>query len=44
MKKFLQAIFCHRTIDVRDAETGRKEKATYRMILGLNFKTTYKPA
>lgn len=43
MKKLFQSIFCHRTIDVTDAKTGQKEKATYLMLLGLPINITYKP-
>lgn len=42
MKKLLLAIFCHRTIEVRDALTYRRESATYYMIFGFNFKITYR--
>ncbi len=42
MKKMLQMIFCHKKIEVIDAETGRKEIATYKIILGIFFKISYK--
>lgn len=44
MKKILQKIFCHRTIEVVDAPTGEKQKATYLMLFGLPINITYKPA
>nr|WP_315032505.1 hypothetical protein [uncultured Chryseobacterium sp.] len=43
MKKLLQTLFCHKEIDVIDAKTGRKEIATYNIILGIFFKIKYKP-
>ncbi|OBW40840.1 hypothetical protein AB670_02791 [Chryseobacterium sp. MOF25P] len=43
MKKLLQNIFCYKNIEVTDANTGRKEIAQYRMILGFPFKITYAP-
>lgn len=42
MKKLLQNIFYHRTIDVIDASTGQKEKATYFILFGLSVNITYK--
>lgn len=42
MKKLLQNILCYRSIDVTDATTGKKEKATYFMVLGLSISITYK--
>lgn len=42
MKKLLQNVFCHRTIEVVDAPTGRKEKATYIMLFGLSLSISYK--
>ncbi len=43
MRKILQTLFCHKKIDVIDAKTGRKETATYKIILGIFFKITYQP-
>ncbi len=43
MKKFLQAIFCHSTIEVTDATSGKKEKATYYLFFGFPAVITYKP-
>lgn len=43
MRKILQALFCHRKIEVTDAKTGRKEIATYRIILGIFFNISYEP-
>lgn len=42
MKKFLQTIFSHKTIDVVDATTGEPQKATYVMLFGLSASVTYK--
>ncbi|WP_395974195.1 hypothetical protein [Chryseobacterium cucumeris] len=42
MKKFLQTIFCHKTIDVIDAPTGQKQKATYIMLFGFQLNIIYK--
>lgn len=42
MKKLLQTIFSHKTIDVVDATTGENQKATYVMLFGLALKPTYK--
>lgn len=42
MKKLLQNIFCYRTIDVVDAQTGQKQKATYLMLFGLPLSINYK--
>ncbi|MDR6919391.1 MULTISPECIES: hypothetical protein [Chryseobacterium] len=43
MKKILQTLFCHKKIEVIDAKTGRKEIATYKIILGIFFKISYQP-
>lgn len=42
MKKFLQNIFSHKTIDVVDATTGEQQKATYVMLFGLPLNINYK--
>ena len=42
MKKLLQNIISHRTIEVTDATTSQKQKATYFMLLGLAVNVTYK--
>lgn len=42
MKKIFQSIFSHKTIDVVDADTGKKEAATYFMFFGLSLKISYK--
>lgn len=42
MKKLFQTIFSHKTIDVVDATTGEKQKATYVMLFGLSLNITYK--
>lgn len=44
MKKLFQTIFSHKTIDVIDATTGEKQKATYVMLLGLSININYKTA
>ena len=43
MKKLLQKIFSYKNIEVTDAETGKKEIATYRQFLGFYLTPTYKP-
>ena len=43
MKKLLQIFFCYKNIEVTDADSGRKEVAHYRMILGYPIQITYKP-
>lgn len=43
MKKIIQILFCHKKIEVTDAKTGRKEIASYRIILGIFFKISYQP-
>ena len=43
MKKLLQNLFSFKSIPVTDAETGRKEIATYRQVLGVPLKPIYKP-
>lgn len=42
MKKLFQTIFSHKTIDVVDATTGEKQKATYVMLFGLSLSINYK--
>lgn len=42
MKKLLQTIFSHKTIDVVDATTGESQKATYVMLFGLSLRIFYK--
>jgi hypothetical protein len=42
MKKIFQSIFCHKTIDVVDAENGQKQKATYIMLFGATLNIIYK--
>lgn len=42
MRKLLQNVFCHKTIDVTDATNGKKEKATYCMLFGLTLNIIYK--
>lgn len=43
MKKILQQLFSHKTIQVVDAKTGKPEIATYSHFLGFPLKPTYKP-
>lgn len=43
MKKLMQLLFSFKKIPVVDADTGRKETATYRQILGVPLKPIYKP-
>ncbi|WP_262485508.1 hypothetical protein [Chryseobacterium vrystaatense] len=43
MKKIIQMLFCHKEIDVIDAKTGKKEKAVYKIILGVFFRIRYRP-
>lgn len=43
MRKILQTLFFYKKIDVTDAKTGRKETATYRIILGIFFNISYEP-
>ncbi|WP_162990012.1 hypothetical protein [Chryseobacterium sp. 6424] len=43
MKKLLHRLFSYKTIPVTDAETGRKEIATYSHFMGFPLKPTYKP-
>lgn len=42
MKKILQTVFCHKTIDVIDANSGKNQKATYFMVFGITLNITYK--
>ncbi|GGG47304.1 hypothetical protein [Epilithonimonas arachidiradicis] len=44
MKKLFQTVFSHKTIDVVDATTGKKEKATYLMLFGASIDVKYKSA
>ncbi len=43
MRKFIQQLFSYKSIPVTDADTGRKEIATYSHFLGFPLKPTYKP-
>ena len=43
MKKLLQQLFSYKRIPVIDAETGKKEIATYSHFLGFPLKPTYQP-
>ncbi len=43
MKKLIQKIFCYKTIDVTDVNSGKIEKATYYMLFGLTINIKYTP-
>lgn len=41
MKKMIHSIFCYKTLLVTDADTGKKEKATYSLLFGLTIRVIY---
>lgn len=43
MRKALHQLFSYKSIPVVDADTGKKEIATYSHFLGFPLRPTYKP-
>ncbi|MEN5306960.1 hypothetical protein ABE425_05550 [Chryseobacterium cucumeris] len=42
IRKFIQFLYYHTTIDVVDAKTGKAQKATYNILFGLIWFIKYK--
>lgn len=42
IRKFIQFLYYHTTIDVVDAKTGKAQKATYNILFGLILFVKYK--
>lgn len=41
MKKLIHSIFCYKTLEVRDAESGEKQRATYSLLFGFPITIKY---